>query len=230
MEGSRNEKIVIVLSAYVIGFTTAFIAFGINNSYTPSVPEEDFSRSYVQPLSVKVAPQVISSIEENDEGFFAVIGGYKRMLSAKRSTLGANVIASNATSGFYTAIIANTLSKDAQFVYFCEQQKTDAKDCAAYVYSLADDSLHRVKVNGKSYDPIIEGHTALWNDDTTLVLNGITSTEAIKPWNFTMEVVKEAESAAPVVTAPATPSDSSEVTVESKPEIINVVDEKPILQ
>ncbi len=111
MEGSRNEKIVIVLSAYVIGFTTAFIAFGINNSYTPSVPEEDFSRSYVQPLSVKVAPQVISSIEENDEGFFAVIGGYKRMLSAKRSTLGANVIASNATSGFYTAVIANTLSK-----------------------------------------------------------------------------------------------------------------------
>ena len=152
------------------------------------------------------------------------------MLSVKRSTQGANVIASNATSGFYSTIVADTLSKNSQFVYFCEQQKSDAKDCAAYVYSLADDTLHRVKVNGKSYDPIIEGHTALWNDDTTLVLNGITSTDAIKPWNFTMEVVKEAESAAPVVVAPATPSDSSEVTIEAQPEIVNVVDEKPTLQ
>ena len=30
MEGTRNERVIMVMAAYVIGFTTAFIAFGLN--------------------------------------------------------------------------------------------------------------------------------------------------------------------------------------------------------
>ena len=30
LEGHRHEKVVLIITSYVIGFTTAFIAFGIN--------------------------------------------------------------------------------------------------------------------------------------------------------------------------------------------------------
>ena len=33
LEGSRHEKVIIVLASYVIGFLTAYIAFGINSTY-----------------------------------------------------------------------------------------------------------------------------------------------------------------------------------------------------
>jgi hypothetical protein len=230
MEGTRNEKIVIVLSAYVIGFTTAFIAFGIHNPSETQISDNSFNRSYAQPLSATEDIGTISSIEKNDEGLFAVTRGYSRLLSVKRGSQGATLIAATPTPGFHAAVIADALSKDAKFIYFCEQQTADAKECIAYVYSLADDSLHRVKVNGEAYAPSVESQTAVWTDDSKLALNNMLSNSPEKPWEFTVTQEATRDTVEPVASSNNTQIVPSEMPVDTQEESIPQEPEKLQLQ
>ncbi len=184
MEGTRNEKIIIVISAYIIGFTTSFIAFGLETPNQTEVPQSQEQHVHAQVEKFDASLETISSIETNDDGLFIVTDGYSRLLSAKRGSLGASLIASVPTPGFHTKIIAASLSKDLKFVYFCEQQIPDTQKCSPYVYSLLDDSSHVVKLNGAVFEQAIEGHTAVWTDNNLLVLNENLTSNPQKPWEF----------------------------------------------
>jgi hypothetical protein len=202
MEGTRNEKIVIVLSAYIIGFSTAFIAFGVNSQYQQVQTQSEFQRAYVQVVAQEDKTQSIARIEKDGEGLFIVTeAGYKRLLSAKQSDQGASLIASIATPGFHAETISESLSFDNAYIYFCEQQTPDAKNCMPYVYSLEDDALHPVKVNGEVYNPSVAVHTAQWTEGGSLIIDGMESGNSNRPWEFTKveTVASETQDIAPEV-------------------------------
>lgn len=182
MEGTRHEKIAIIIAAYIIGFTTAFIAFGVNQPKNPIEPLQVTARNQQVDTKESLASNVITSVGYSNEGLFAVTAGYERLLSAKASTLGASAIASGGTSGYYFKIIDAEASRDGRFVYFCEQLTQDSKTCDPYVYAIEDDSLHPVKADDVKYQSPVATHESAWSDANELVLNGMISSEKDSPW------------------------------------------------
>ena len=137
----KNEKVALVFFSYIIGFTTAFIAFAINDN--------DYSKNYVanpktQPESVNGGDKVQqnnSAIEvvEKPEGLFILNNGNERVLSAA---------ASNGVSGegFHTEIFSASVSSDGQYVHFCASLVGEPGLCTNFVYSIMDDLVYRVTV------------------------------------------------------------------------------------
>ena len=104
MEGTRHEKIIIAIAAYVIGFSTAFIAFGVNqvNKTAPS----DFSNAYISPVSAQTpVHHMETTVSLAEEGLFAISQERKRILSANRNYLEANVVEALGETGLHYAII-----------------------------------------------------------------------------------------------------------------------------
>lgn len=179
MEGTRHEKAFLVITAYVIGFTTAFIAFAI-----PSMQSTDTVET------ITAAPRAVSSstaapslsVGKGEEGLYAITPTYQRLLSVDRATLSANLIDSAPTSGYYYQIIDAEASRNGQFVYYCEQIDESDDTCDPYVYELATDSLHLVTADGAEVKPEIASHAAAWTDTSELMIDDRISSDPAKPW------------------------------------------------
>lgn len=187
MEGTRHEKVALVAIAYLIGFITAFIAFGVNKIHTGSetlVIRHDTSNAEIQ----TEAHNAITSVGLDEEGLFAVTSQRERLLSADRDILNASVISSTGEPGFYYSIIDAEASRNGQFAYFCEQLLEEAAECDPYVYELATDMLHPVRMDGELFKPNSNEHTSLWTEDSLLMLNGAVSSDPAQPWNLTSTV------------------------------------------
>lgn len=198
MEGTRHEKVFLILIAYVIGFTTAFIAFGIN-----VFPASVSVHKNIDPMlqaSVNVLEQdsesqneaTITEIGYDDEGLYAIYQGEKIILTAKKDVLGASAIATEEIPGFYHYVLEAVLSPNGQFVYFCEQLSEEAVTCDPYVFALSDGILHKVTVDGEVYRSSNQDHTISWLDDNRLVLNNMVSNAAITPWSLMSFVFNDA--------------------------------------
>ena len=189
MEGTRHERIALVIAAYVIGFITAFIAFGVGN-----VSQTDIDSTGV--VKNATAQQIQSerkktSVGIGEDGLFVITAQGERMLSANMQSLGANIIASaNGEPGFYFSIIDAEASPNGTYVYFCEQLTEKSEVCDPYIYSLQSDTIYPVKVDGDRYEASIADHNSAWMDESTLVLNGATSLDQMKPWVLTKGVTE----------------------------------------
>jgi hypothetical protein len=179
MEGTRHEKAFLVITAYVIGFTTAFIAFAIPNMQSYDAVDALTFAPTVKSVSVST-PTL--SVGKGEEGLYAITPTYQRLLSVDRSTLGANLIDSAPSSGYYYAIIDAEASRNGQFVYYCEQIDESDTTCDPYVYELATDSLHPVTVDGAQVKPVIADHTAAWTDTSELMIDDHISADPAQPW------------------------------------------------
>jgi hypothetical protein len=183
MEGTRHEKALIIISAYVIGFITAFIAFGINK--TASENEELVSFNLENAQAEQTLPEHNAiSVNVGADGLYLVTGERERLLSANRNALSANVQLSAAEPGFFYQIVDAEASRDGKYVYYCEQLTEEAANCDPYVYVIADDSLHRVKSDGQLLYPISASHESMWAGDSTLMVNGFVALDADKPWEL----------------------------------------------
>jgi hypothetical protein len=187
MEGTRHEKIALIVIAYVIGFTSAFIAFGVNkiNSETTIIQVDnaqamqiDSSDTHHSGLSVGIG----------EEGLFVITKDKERILSANKNLLEASVIASGPTPGFFYNIIEAEASRDGNFVYFCEQLMEEDPHCDPYVYSVVNDVLYRVLFEGEEIKPLILSHDSTWTDESTLTLNGAVSQTPEEPWKLSTVV------------------------------------------
>lgn len=187
MEGTRHEKVALIIASYLIGFTTAFIAFGVNKLANTEVIVQDNPAQTLNTATVNT-PELensITSVGFGEDGLFAVTAGYERLLSADKKTLSANVSDSvKNTPGFYYNIVDAEASRNGQFVYFCEQVSEDSESCNPYVYSLADDSLYAVKVDGEAYASTIADHKSAWLENNSLKLNDMVSVDGTTPWVF----------------------------------------------
>lgn len=188
MENSRHERAFVVLASYVIGFTSAFIAFGINHvKQTEIIVIDDTPPSVaaVAPMQPRMGQSYSASIRVEPAGLVVVSESGKRLLSARKDSLYlANAISSEPQPGLAVRVVEAELSRDSRFVYFCEQLAVDAQSCGAYVYSVADDVLRPLKVRGSGYAPSIVTHTSAWSQDGNLMVDGFISGSPETPWEL----------------------------------------------
>lgn len=183
MEGTRHEKVALIIAAYIIGFTTAFIAFGLFKSgtfeQTTFVPVQ-VTRANVGDLSFK------TNVGLEEDGLYAVTSNYDRILSADKRALTASAISSLVDgSGYHYRIIDAEASRNAKFVYYCEQLSAEAPTCDAFVYDLEKDVVHPVTINGEVASYPVDEHNSYWLGGSTLHVNGATSADGNKPWVLT---------------------------------------------
>ena len=112
MFDTRHEKIIITIAAYIIGFTTAFIAYGVTTNTVTKYYGIPAIARHVPPKVQSEVPAVIFG----GDGLHVYASGTDRILSVSSLYLGASVVASTGTSGIHYAIIDAELSRDANSV------------------------------------------------------------------------------------------------------------------
>lgn len=180
MEGSRHDRVILVISAYIVGFTTAFIAFGMNTASKEKKPIAYSDFEQVQTVQETRTTQVFLGIDS--DGLFVSTPEENQLLTVNRETYSANTINSVPTPGMHVAVIDAELSRDESFAYFCEQLDEAVTTCDPYVYSLSEHTLHPVTINGEEVHPEISGHSSAWTTDNRLYLNGALSDSTQEPW------------------------------------------------
>lgn len=181
MEGTRHEKIALIVVAYVIGFTSAFIAFGIND-YTAEKKGIDTNNAQAFINQSANVRHTSLSVGLGEEGLFAITEDKERILSADKHSSDTTV--SERTSGFFHAMIDAEVSRDGEYVYFCEQLMAEDFSCDPYVYSLDQDTLFPVTFEGEHIKPLILSHDSTWTEDNALVLNSAASLDSSEPWKL----------------------------------------------
>lgn len=234
MIGTRHEKAVIVLTSYVIGFTTAFIAFGLNAMYNNA---DTLNNSYQAASKIsstadyKKIHNNISAIGTDESGLYVTIGGYNRIISGNKNALGASVIESVKGPGYAVEHHFATVTEDGWFAFYCEQTEEDMTTCDPYVYSLFDDTIHKVTLDGYHETLDISDVVVTWSETNQLIINSFTSKDQSKPWIFTyadssepiVDEVVETE-VTPVAEEPVASEETStpEVAEEAVPELTDL--------
>ncbi len=181
----RHEKIFIVLLAYIIGFTTAFIAYGLNytivddNVYaqinTTPIADVQNTDPIVQVNNTQSASALTATLTE--EGLFAVLNGKQRVISANVKDSASN------EHGFHVAIATVEVSPDNRFIYFCEQRSLNANECHSYIYALETDSVHIVQTTADEDVVASTEKKVVWLTDSRLIVDGYVSESNETPWN-----------------------------------------------
>lgn len=185
MEGTRNEKVALVTVAYVIGFITAFIAFGISIpgkstevkiNTTPHVASS--VEQYFEEPTVSEKLYAATSVAEDDEGLYTLVDDQKRLLSIKA------VNGEIDQPGFHYEITNAIISENGAYVFFCEELSPDAETCTPYVYETITETLHRVVLDGELFVSNVDTHTAVWNGNTLTVDGQSPAGEIGMPWEL----------------------------------------------
>lgn len=172
--------IVLVVLAYVIGFTTAFIAFGIDgqqksSSVTKMAEAEKYEREIVANIPEKTQASTIKTVLRNED-LYVMHGNKERVISAHSEDV-------SLEPGFHWKVFSTKISPSKEFIYFCTQLDKDRDQCRSFVYSLNADTVFSVTINGDVvYSTQAEADAATWNDDDTLNLKGTPSYEGDAPW------------------------------------------------
>jgi hypothetical protein len=142
MEGTRHERVITVLSAYLIGFTTAFIAFGVNQIenrvdfvYVPSPAQ---TASVITATMPEPTTNPVAYVTE--AGLMFGGGGTEVLVSAYSEQGGED--------GVHQSIFEFKASPDEQFLYFCEVPSADIEACKPFVYVVAKDAVYPVTEGG----------------------------------------------------------------------------------
>lgn len=162
MEGTRNERVAILLVAYVIGFVTAYVAFGLTQLeerfvYMPV----DNTASVIKALEKKSDAPGVAAITK--DGLVLVKDNEARIISATQASTDGIL-----PEGYHTKIADYSLSPDGKQVYFCEVPSEDLDICRPYLYSVENDTVYPVKVDDQrvAFDPA--NHSVRWSSDSSI--------------------------------------------------------------
>ena len=132
----RHKDVLLVSLAYLIGFTTAFIAFAVAG-------DESFKgehKSYSNQASVvnRTTEEVGVKVVEKPEGLFMERNGKERVLSATTSVFPASV-------GHHSQIVTSEVSPSGSYIHYCAETDPAARECQHLVYSVEEDKVYRLK-------------------------------------------------------------------------------------
>lgn len=180
IEGSRNEKVMILLASYVIGFTTAYIAYGINSNLLPepAFPVNLNTQSATVALATKPASNVI--YELTDKGLEVIVDGNRQLVSVPASSLSEQERAEMGDQGVYETVAGVSLSSSGEYLYYCEYP-VGAISCNPFVYKIATQVAYPVEVFGV-IDPVIDDQLRF--DGDMLVSDEFVSVNPITPWQL----------------------------------------------
>ena len=160
MEGTRNERVAILLIAYIIGFITAYIAFGVIQ-LEDSVKFPNQTASVISTQRQVVDTNVFVAIDK--EGLILIKNGERTLLSI---TDGGALL----SDGVHTSIVEYALSPDKSQVYFCELPSDDSKSCRPYIYSIVDEVVYPVTIKGERVAFEAKNHTVAWSEEGELII------------------------------------------------------------
>ena len=179
MENSRHERAMTVVASYVIGFTSAYIAFGATQTplATPIITE-------TPPAVATKAEVKHATLRVEEAGLVVVTEDRERLLSARKSSaLAANALGAVTNQpGFAERLVEAELSRDGSFVYFCEVLDYSSDTCDAYVYDVALDTVYPVQLGAEVYRPSADLHRSIWTEAGYLVVDQYRSISTEKPW------------------------------------------------
>lgn len=171
MRTFKHEQALLVALAYVIGFTTAFIAFKLSDDtrlYDLSANTHNLARKDSQHFDV--------SIKHGD--LLATKDGIDRVVSAKSDSL-------EVEDGFHSEILSASISPDGRFMHYCVVVDPESDSCANFVYSTMEDIIYRVKNQGEQ---VMSERSSVssegWGEDGKLMIAGRYSLSADKPWEI----------------------------------------------
>jgi hypothetical protein len=194
LEGTKHEKAVLVVIAYIIGFTSSFIAFGVMEQYqAPAVLEttETWPEGYMPPTEQPPLDEAVSTEESPtnsmavyEEGkLYATVAGERYVLSLSNDIMDVTNVEGFATQGIHENIPTFSASNDSRFVHFCEQQ-TEADACTHFIFDAGRNVIQPVSLNGQSFiTTISEALSTVWNNDTLTIANYASVSEA-EPWKM----------------------------------------------
>lgn len=191
LEGTKHEKAVLVVLAYIIGLTSGFIGFGISNHLTTETMEvavapEFTPEGYTGPDTPPPSDETMTTPEEEvaryeDGKLYAYVHGDRYVLSLSNEVMPVENVEGFATQGIHKNIPNYSASPDGQFVYFCEQQ-TDADECINFIFDTNENVIQPVQFGGKKFiTSISDALTAAWNGDT-ITIGQYSSAAAATPW------------------------------------------------
>lgn len=168
----RHEKITLVVLGYVIGFVTAYIAFG-STTLTPTKLNE-IVPAEAEEIKGESAPAIIF----DEDGMFVRIGSNMVVISGR---LRENMIAG---PGFHTQIPRYEASPDGAYVYFCEQQTEAENFCHEYVYLVGKHMIKPLKKNGEVLTSELTDEGFEWTRVGKLTSDELESVSTSEPWKL----------------------------------------------
>lgn len=179
IEGTRNEKVMILLAAYVIGFTTAYIAYGINLAGMQDALPVAYTNTMTASVAQAVpAPAVESTYEVTTDGLEVVVDGERFLVSAHVSTVPEDMVADFGYQGIHDRVEGMSLSQSGEYLYYCEYAP-GAEGCAPFLYNTLTQVVHPVSVYGNA-DPVFQSQLAFEGD--FLLSDELVSINVIEPW------------------------------------------------
>lgn len=174
MEGTRHERVMMVVSAYVIGFTTAFIAFGVNQISNTSYVAEAPAGALVQQTASVInateseppAPTTIETVTIDQDGLW-----YTNQLGAVRLVTAYDPV--SAADGHYQSILEYQLSADETMLYFCEVPTATADACKPFLYDANEDVVYPVTVSGERIALPLDAVTLTWDDGQLVAITDL---------------------------------------------------------
>ena len=180
MNGTKHEKVGLVAASYLIGFTTAFIAFGLG-----ALQESDIAVSPI--VTADVTQQSAAAVQGvsvfvNEEGLFVTNNGVDRILTVNKASLTDTGYEDIVLNGLHYDVFGQSVSPDERFVYFCEQLSEIPTECDPFIYELDTDIVHRVLQGGEVFSIEISEHSVTWGSDGLLSVGDFVSSSSDKPW------------------------------------------------
>lgn len=170
MEGNRHERVALLITAYIIGFITAFIAYGLTGTSAEliqivQVPQTNTAE---QTASVRNATAPLVDVYANDAGLHvSAFSNENVLLSAAIDVSEKEEYAG--MDGVHYAVPFSSVSPDQTHVYFCEQPTSDSQTCKPFIYSIQEEVVYPVMQGGERVEFAIASHTATWGNDGELI-------------------------------------------------------------
>jgi hypothetical protein len=184
----KHERITIVILSYLIGFTTAFIAFSFQT--VPSEP--DFYQSDQSYAVVDNSASVSQtstdnkdnalktvSVDEKMDGLYAIIDGKERIMSAQA------ISATSAIPGFHHQLFEVEISPNTEYIHYCAQSLDTDDFCSHFIYSVVNDVTYVVSnPDGQRLTSSIQDVDVIWSEDNTLIAGLWESASTETPWKL----------------------------------------------
>ena len=185
MEGTRNERAVLVVLAYVIGFTTAYIAITHFQEKGIEMRQASIeSSNHLASAGPKTAavPSNDVTIQYGNGELVVHSNGDSYLVSVEPSVIGLE--ATEYELGLHTDLPVYKLSPDGNWLHFCEVT-TDPGYCRHNLYDMNERVIRRVQVQGEHLVTSVElAKTSTWNSDTGLKIGPYHSEEMSAPWEM----------------------------------------------
>lgn len=171
------EQLLFLILAYSVGFATAFFGLFDESASDKHAQLPSFEGAASVQSAFAAGAQTITDTTQNQRGFYAVINGNERIISA------AGMSRDGMPAGYHYAIYAVSVSPGRDRVFYCAQHWPSDQECRGYVYDAETDTINFVRADDGTHLTFgYEELDARWTESGELVVDSVRSSSAAAPW------------------------------------------------